>query len=76
MTIPTLQFSCRNESFQEQLWEMSISAVKEFLSPEVLQRYQLSPHQPEEQSTAAATSTAKTSESDTPEQNDTPQSTH
>ena len=46
-------FSCRNEVFQEQLWDISINAVKDFLSPEVLQRYQSPPQPSQDQSTAA-----------------------
>ena len=29
----------RNEKFQEQLWEISVNAVKDYLSPEVLEKY-------------------------------------
>ena len=29
----------RNEEFQEQLWEISVTAVKDYLSPEVLEKY-------------------------------------
>ena len=34
----------RDESKQEQLWEISINMIKEFLAPEVLERY--GPSQP------------------------------
>ena len=32
-------FVFRNESHQEQLWEISIKMIKEFLTPELLERY-------------------------------------
>ena len=49
---------------------MSINAVKEFLSPEVLQRYQVfNPQHAKEESTAPAT-TAEASDSRNPEQSD------
>ena len=35
-SIPTVS---RDESQQEQLWEISINMIKEFLTPELLERY-------------------------------------
>ena len=32
-------FLYRNEAFQEQLWEISINAVKDWLSPDILAKY-------------------------------------
>ena len=65
----TISF-CRNESSQEQLWEMSIDAVKDHLSPEVLERYKLPPQQPSQEQITAAPGTAETAGSGTPEQQD------
>ena len=30
---------CRNEELQEQLWEIGVNIVKDYLSPEVLRQY-------------------------------------
>ena len=47
------------------MWEISINAVKDFLSPEILQRYQSrQQQQSQEQSTTAPTSGTQTTGSD------------
>ena len=68
-------FFCRNESSQEQLWEMSIDAVKDYLSPEILQQYKLPPQQPSQEQSTAAPGTAEITGSGTPEQQDTAEET-
>ena len=50
---------------------MSLDAVKNFLDPEVLQRYKTPPQQPSEEQSTAAPITAATTASDTSEQQDT-----
>ena len=38
-TNPLLSVLIRDEQLQEQLWEISVKAVREHLSPEILEQY-------------------------------------
>ena len=42
------EFHCRNEQFQEQLWEISCYMLKDYLSPDIWREY--GPSQTEQQS--------------------------
>ena len=48
----------RNEASQEQLWEISINAVKDWLSPEILAKYGATGRPLEEQPTTEEQPTA------------------
>ena len=46
------KFNCRNEAFQEQLWEISCNMLKDYLSPDILREY--GPSETEQQRGEAA----------------------